>query len=133
MTEPTTDQPADLEDSLSPEYEMLERDPGPVPARAAEPAVLHTGTYALFLTPAGGLHVTFRKAMEQDAAGVLQPIAQPVDENLPEIPPAVFRLLAESAESGKRPSPMGLLRALMAAGGGDVDQAEEEALADGSL
>lgn len=90
-------------------------EPFSAPAPPA-PVLLHSGTYAVYRTPAGGLHVTYRResALDEDTGQWVA--VDESDEHLPEMPPAIVAVLQKIAETGERPSPATLLKLLM---GGD--------------
>jgi hypothetical protein len=110
---------------------------GPGAAEAAAPLLLHAGTYALYSTPDGGLHITFTRTVATGPDGQQRAVEGAPDEHLPDIPreavpmleswlrhgfpPAVLRLLAGDL------NPLAIVKALRAAGsngaGGDADDA----------
>lgn len=88
---------------------------------AAGPQLIHAGTYALYRTPAGGLHVAFcRTSFTDPATGdiVTVALADQTDEHLPELPPVLLQMMA--AEGGP-PSPMAMVKALMGLRNGGAD------------
>lgn len=94
-------------------------------AAAAAPVLLHAGTYAVYRTPAGGMHVTYRRETALDeSTGQHVPVDES-DEHLPEMPPAIVAIMRKMAETGERPSPAAMLKVLMSGGlGGDGNAAE---------
>ena len=93
---------------------------GQAPAPGAQqdaPQLLHSGTYAVYRTPAGGLHVVYRRTAGWDAeAGEVRQVDGAADEHLPELGPAVVAMFGD-IEAGKRPSPAAMLRAVMGRNG----------------
>lgn len=86
----------------------------------ARPQFRFGGTYAVYLTPAGGLHISFRRGhVMNDDSGQIEQVPDAEDEHLPEIPAAFVNMLAKAMEDGKRPSPVEILRVLMANSNGD--------------
>lgn len=81
------------------------------------PQLLHAGTYALYRTPAGGLHVTFQRTSAPDETGQLRAIEGAPDEHLPELPPALVALL-EAQQGGQAMTKLDMLKALAATMGG---------------
>jgi hypothetical protein len=91
------------------------------PATEAAPQLLHSGTYALYKTPAGGMHVVFcRHAAWDDETGTVRQIDGAADEHLPELSPAVVAMF-DQIQGGGRPSPAAMLRAIMGRNGGGPD------------
>lgn len=87
------------------------------PATRPGPQFRFGGTFAVYLTPAGGLHVTYqRRTQTDDDTGVIEQVAEPYDEHLPEIPPAFVDMLAKAQVDGRPPSPMAILKAMMDGG-----------------
>jgi len=88
---------------------------------AAAPVLLHAGTYALYRTAAGGLHVAFRRTMALDPEDdQVKAVTGAPDEHLPDLPPVAVSML-ERLQAGERPSPMAMMKALMARGGNGDD------------
>lgn len=80
-------------------------DPGPsvwdglaTVSRETGPVTLSSGTYALYATPARGLHLTFL------------PVGHTADSHV-EVPPGIVTLI-RSAMSGKQPSMKDVMRAM---------------------
>lgn len=92
----------------------------------ARPVLLHAGTYALYRTPAGGLHVTFRRTSAPDDDGQLRLIEDAPDEHLPEMPPALVAMF-EAQQEGHQLSRMDMLRGLAAMMGGRLGGRAPEA------
>lgn len=88
------------------------------PAETAEPVLVHAGNYAMFRTPAGGLHITFCRTQQTDPqTGEIVPVDGAKDEHLPELPPAIIAMMDQFAAGGERPSPMAMMRALLSGPG----------------
>jgi|SRR6202035_1302111 len=87
------------------------------PAPAGVPVLLHSGTYAVYRTPNGGMHVTYRResALDEDTGAWVA--VDESDEHLPEMPPAIVAVLRQMAETGERPNPATILKMLMSGGG----------------
>jgi hypothetical protein len=82
---------------------------------AAGPVLVHSGQYALWRTPAGGLHISFRRlAAADEATGEVLVIEGAPDEHLPEIPPIAVAMIEKMMTTGERPSPVAILKAMMA-------------------
>lgn len=104
--------------------------PGAEPAGPG-PELIHTGTYALWRTPAGGVHVVYQRTAATDpATGQVRQVEDAGDEHLPDIPPEALPLVDQFLQHGIPPgilaaaqamangaSPLALLRQL--AGDGD--------------
>lgn len=97
------------------------------------PKLLHTGTYALYETPAGGVHVVWRRTAAADpGSGELREVEGAPDEHMPDIPPEALPLVGQFMQHGIPPailailqgrsSPLGLLRQLGALNGHDDGQ-----------
>jgi hypothetical protein len=96
-----------------------------------EPRLIHTGTYALWRTPAGGVHVVYQRTAAADPeTGEVRPV-DGEDEHLPDIPPEALPLVDQFLAHGIPPgilaaaeamaagaSPVALLRQLAARNGG---------------
>ena len=96
------------------------------------PVLIHTGTYALWRTPAGGVHVVYQRTAATDPdTGQVREIEGQADEHLPDIPPEALPLVDQFLAHGIPPgilaaaqamangaSPLALLRQLA---GGDGD------------
>jgi hypothetical protein len=65
-------------------------------AQPAGPELLHAGIYALYRTPSGGLHLTYR------------PEGQKADTHLPEVPPAAVAMLGQLMARPEGAPPPGL-------------------------
>jgi hypothetical protein len=92
-------------------------------AAAPAPQLLHSGTYALYKTPAGGLHIVFRRtAGWDDETGTVRPIEGAEDEHMPELGPGVVAMF-DQIQAGGRPSPMAMVKAVMGMNGGGPDVA----------
>lgn len=92
------------------------------------PVLLHGGSYQLYQTPSGGLHVSFRREYAPDNNGANVVLDYPVGpegwEHLPfEIPGAVIaaaqQAQAEFDKTGKPPGKMAMLKLMMGMGLGD--------------
>jgi len=102
---------------------MTDTAPAPAPA-PAKPQLVHQGSYALYRTPAGGLHCVFRRHSYIDdgtGAYVEIPAGEQEDAHLPELPPQLVRIMDEMERTGKRPNPMEVLRLLMGGGMGALN------------
>jgi hypothetical protein len=77
-------------------------------APAATP--LHTGSYVLFRTPTGGLHVTFKRTHDWDAElAAWQANVEPPDTHLPDIPAEALPLIESWLENGFPPAVLAML------------------------
>lgn len=94
----------------------------------AVPVLLHGGSYQLYQTPSGGLHLSFRREYAPDENGANVALAFPEGaegwEHLPfEIPGAVIaaatQAQAEFDRTGKPPGRMQMLKLMMGMGLGD--------------
>lgn len=103
------------------------------PAPAGMPVLLHSGTYAVYRTPDGGMHVTYRRESALDENTGEWVAVDESDEHLPEMPPMIVGMLRKMAETGERPSPAAMLKMMMGGGGplagmfggGDGDATEQ--------
>lgn len=93
--------------------------PAPDQPAAAAPLLLHAGTYAVYRTPSGGMHVTYRRETAlNEETGQLEAVDE-TDEHLPEMPAPVVGMLRKMARTGERPNPMTMLKMMMDGGNGD--------------
>lgn len=104
-------------------------------AVTAGPRLIHTGTYAVYQTPAGGVHVVWRRtaAADPDRPGEVRRVEGADDEHMPDIPPEAIPLIERFLAVGipdnilavlqGKSSPIGLLRELVTlnGGGGQAD------------
>jgi hypothetical protein len=81
-------------------------------APQAGPRLIHSGTYALYQTAAGGRHVVYRRTvtMATDGRIIGTPEEDQVDEHLPDFPAEVLPLLATFLEHGIPAPIMRILR-----------------------
>ena len=104
-------------------------------AVTAGPRLIHTGVYAIYETPAGGCHVTWRRSAAWDGeTGQVRDVDGAADEHMPDIPPEALPLIDQFIRSGIPPailavlqgkaSPLAMLRQL-AGGNGDGQAADD--------
>ena len=91
--------------------------------QAPTPVLIHRGTYALWMTPAGGYHLVYRRTHSTDNDGQVCEIDDAPEQHLRDLPerwanmigmildrdaplPPIFQALLD----GKMPSPMDLVR-----------------------
>lgn len=91
----------------------------------AVPVLLHGGTYQLYQTPSGGLHLSFRREYTLDDNGAIAGLEYDPGpegfEHLPfEIPAALIQAAGEAQaefdRTGKPPSKMAMLKLMMGMG-----------------
>lgn len=91
----------------------------------AVPVLLHGGTYQLYQTPSGGLHLSFRREYAPGENGAITGLDYDTSpagfEHLPfEIPAALIQAAsqaqAEFDRTGKPPSKMAMLKLMMGMG-----------------
>jgi hypothetical protein len=99
--------------------------PESIPA-APGPELLHAGTYALYRTAAGGLHVTYTRTVATDDSGQQRAVEGAPAAHLPDIPPEAVPMLESFLANGFPPAvlsllagklnPASIMRAMRAAG-----------------
>lgn len=110
-------------------------------ATPAGPRLIHTGVYAIYETPAGGVHVTWRRSAAHDSeTGQVREVEGAADEHMPDIPPEALPLIGQFISTGIPPailamlqgksSPLALLRQLGTMAGDDGQDAEPGAVPD---
>jgi hypothetical protein len=64
------------------------------------PRLVHAGTYALYETPDGGRHLTYRPTTQTAPDGHLVEAADAEDQHLPDIPPEALPLIDQVLTNG---------------------------------
>lgn len=85
---------------------------------AAQPRLLHSGTYALWETPAGGRHLVYRRtaALDPETGQVREVDGE--DLHLPDFPPEALPLLSAFLEHGIPPAVLSVMQSMAGGNGG---------------
>lgn len=75
----------------------------------AAPKLVHAGTYALYETPDGGRHLSYRRTASVDEEGQVREVVGAEDQHLPDIPPAALPLISAWLENGFPPAVLAML------------------------